>query len=124
MARFRRGRVYGTPASAAEREKALEELGGVLYFRFVHCRRSHRPGITKKAVEVAVEKLKVKQVDRIVEKTVEARAAHRPVLPHTRRRTIEPPPLTASGDGGLRLHFFSYRPAACIRYITAGVRMQ
>ncbi len=40
-----------------EREKALEELGGVLYFRFVHCRRSHRPGITKKAVEVAVEVL-------------------------------------------------------------------
>ena len=40
-----------------EREKALEELGGVLYFRFVHCRRVHRPGITKKAVEVAVEVL-------------------------------------------------------------------
>eukprot|EP00228_Micromonas_bravo_P000829 CAMPEP_0203008822 /NCGR_PEP_ID=MMETSP1401-20130829/8394_1 /ASSEMBLY_ACC=CAM_ASM_000894 /TAXON_ID=38833 /ORGANISM="Micromonas pusilla, Strain CCAC1681" /LENGTH=768 /DNA_ID=CAMNT_0049750487 /DNA_START=26 /DNA_END=2329 /DNA_ORIENTATION=+ len=40
-----------------EREKVLEQLGGVLYFRFVHCRRLHRPGATKKAVEVAVEVL-------------------------------------------------------------------
>ena len=40
-----------------EREKVLEELGGVLYFRFVHCRRLHRPGATKNAVEVAVDVL-------------------------------------------------------------------
>ena len=40
-----------------EREKVLEELGGVLYFRFVHCRALHRPGATKKAVEVAVDVL-------------------------------------------------------------------
>ena len=40
-----------------ERAKVLEQLGGVLYFRFVHCRRLHRPGATKKAVEVAVEVL-------------------------------------------------------------------
>ena len=37
-------------------EKALEELGGVLYFR-VHCRRVHRPGHHEEAVEVAVEVL-------------------------------------------------------------------
>ena len=45
------------PEVFPEREKVLEELGGVLYIRFYHVKGVHRPQSTKKAVETAVEVL-------------------------------------------------------------------